>query len=133
MGLGIVACSEQDSAPDNSLLADTGIPTHNYKMKEGINYGYVGGISDEERASGKAAAELHLFRYLGKQDGLDTIEQVDENGNSILKAQCANPCEFMKLIVEGETQRVQYNPETLGGAVMQDAQRGFLEVAAKTK
>lgn len=125
------ACSENSSPSDNVMERQE--VSHNYRIKEGQNYGYVSGISDEDRANGKAASELHLFRYLGEKDGVHTIQQVEEDGSVLLTASCSDPCQFMKLKAGSETERVEYNPDSLGGAVMQDALTGQLEVAdAKT-
>ena len=132
--LVLTACSGS-STPDGgttSPVADA-TPTHNYKVKEGSNYGYLGGLSDEDKSKGKAAADLVLFRYLGEKDGLYKVQQIEENGQAILSISCTKPCEFMKLSVGGEVSRVEYNPATLGGAVIQDALSGELEVADSKK
>jgi hypothetical protein len=128
----VAGCSESPNTESPNMENDQAkeeAPTHNYRVKEGANYGYVGGISDEERKSGKTAAELHLFRYVGEKDGVHTVQQVEEDGTVLLTATCTDPCEFMKLKIGDAVERIEYNPESLGGAVMQDAITGQLEVA----
>lgn len=124
------ACSESPNAIENIEVEEVQVPAHNYKIKEGTTYGYVSGISDEDRAKGKAASELKLFRYLGEKDGFHTVQHVEEDGSVLFALKCADPCEFMRVEVGGEVQqRIEYNPETLGGGVMQDAMTGKLETA----
>ena len=129
----LAGCSVQSEASSESASISptaTPAPTHNYVLKEGQDYGYQGGISEEDAKNGKVSADVSMFRYLGEKEGRHTIQMLDNDGSATRKISCVKPCEFMKF---DSGERVAYNPDSLGGAVMQDALAGELEVYKNAK
>lgn len=123
----LVACSSQAPEQSSDASSETMVsePTHNYSLKEGQDYGYKSGISEEDQKAGKVASEIIMFRYLGVKKDLHVIQMIDNDGSPLTKISCMNPCEFMKF---DSGERVEYNADSLGGAVMHDALSGELEV-----
>ncbi len=70
-----------------------------------------------------------MFRFLGEKNGIYTVRMVDGRGNEIVTETCAKPCEYLKL---GDGQRVKFNSDSLGGAAMEDALNGQLEIYEKS-
>lgn len=108
-------------------------PTHNYKIKEGSSYGYVAGLSEDDKNAGKAASEVLMFKYLGKRDDMHPVSMLDDDGTESVKAQCGEPCEIIKMTSSGQVQRIEFTEDSLIGSVLQDAIAGQLEVAGTAK
>ena len=100
-------------------------PTHRYDAREGSDYSYAPDVTDQQKSEGVAAQKLLTIRYLGVVNGEDKIQPVDMPDVSYT---CARPCQVIKLYNAGELiQRELYNPESVIGAMFQDAGSGQLE------
>ena len=119
------------AVPDTSEAA---APAHNWETKDGLEYGYASALSDDQQKAGQAAADVHMFRYLGVKDGVYTLSSVD-NGSAVVST-CTNPCEIIKTVIHtpfgSTTQHYEFVPGSVIGAVFQDAFDGQLEVYHKT-
>jgi hypothetical protein len=69
-----------------------------------------------------------MFRFLGVRDGLYTV--TDETG--LTSAQCAKPCQVVRIMGIDGFQRVTFNPASIIGAVLTDAINGQMEVYGST-
>lgn len=128
--LMLAGCAPDVGANDpEQSHSDVVIPSHNYKIEEGDHYGYVTPLTQGDEESGK----LHLFRYLGKNNGLYTVEYIKEDGAPQFTLSCTDPCKFLNLDVRGEVSREEYHASTIGGMVIDDAIAGKLEVARAQK
>jgi len=113
--------------PTPFAIPEPSKPPHRYDLKDGSDYAYIAGVSEEERKAGKAAGDVLMFRYLGKQDGLHTLAMLSDSGKIIGKSACAEPCVIIK---NNDGSRTAYTPESVIGSAFQDALNGYLEEAA---
>ena len=103
--------------------------SHNYNMKEGLIYSYIGAVSEEDAKKGKAVGDVSTFAFRGVIDGLYRISSVDDEGRTVLYYECPKPCVIMKRHLGGEVTRLPYSPDSVIGAAFEDALNGRLEVA----
>ena len=71
-------------------------PSHFYAVRDGLEYGYEGSLSEEDRRQGRVTAPLKMYRYLGAKG---RVYQVALNaGDGVyIAAECEAPCEFAKI------------------------------------
>lgn len=123
-----------ESVPPKELEAEVAAPVidHNYSMKDGYEYGYEQAVSADAENAGQVATELLMFKYAGKKDGMHQV-YVKNNAYMTSIIECAEPCEFMKIIqhIKGSstanTQRLRAVPGSVGYGVIEDAINGKLE------
>lgn len=111
---------------------ETVVVPHNYSMKDGFEYGYEQGVSQDAANAGQVATTLIMFRFSGQKDGVYQVySKTNEYVSTIIE--CATPCEFMKLMtyVKGSgvtaTERMRAVPGSIGHSVLEDAMNGHLE------
>jgi len=102
---------------------------HNYDFREGSAYGYVAGLSEEERRTGRAAGDVLMFRYRGMQNGRHVVEQLTPDGRSAGMSSCADPCHAIRSGSGSNVHLTAYNPASIIGSVFEDAIAGRLVVA----
>ena len=105
---------------------------HWYSMKDGYQYGYEQGISQNQQNAGQVAAPLAMFKYAGQKDGKYQTYMQDDASGAIVVAECSNPCDFMKTMtfLQGElvkTDHMKAAEGSIGWEVMADAINGKLE------
>ena len=105
-------------------------PPHRYGLKDGNSYAYIAGLSEEERKKGKASGDVLMFRYLGKKNGIHTVANLNNAGQTTIKSSCAEPCVIIKYT---DGSRSAFTPESIIGAVFQDAIAGYLEDSSGSK
>jgi hypothetical protein len=131
-------CAQMPNSRYSSVLsciqaALAPVPTakkHIYAMEEDGEYGYEGGLSQNEKDAGKSVNPIFMFRYLGEKNGTFTVGS--RSGPVTHTASCKDPCEFIKLqtIYAGEvvkTETVRSTGNAVVDAVLQDARAGQLE------
>lgn len=139
-GLFLVGCDSGqntqqvsvEEAPTAEIAQSTPKVDHWYSMKDGYEYGYEQGISQDQQNAGQGAATLMMFKYAGQKDGMYQAYSKDAASGAIVVAQCSNPCDFIKLMTffQGEhlkTDRMKATEGTIGWLVMADAINGKLE------
>jgi len=124
---GLAGCSNptsNDAAAASSAdsNAAAAAPAHNWDYKDGLEYGYTGTLSDDDKKAGKAVADVTIIRYMGEDDGIYTLSSAD----GLTTASCANPCQGIK--IGDDAQRVTFNPNSIIGEAFTDAFNGQLEV-----
>ncbi|HEV2596441.1 MAG TPA: hypothetical protein VGU01_14715 [Sphingomicrobium sp.] len=137
----VTGCSPNSSGSNNTMNVDENltttdmnattstavIPTHRYDFKEGLTYGYISAVSEEDRKKGKGAGDVSMYIYHGNQDGLYKLTSVDANGRETGRYECTNPCVAIKADYGGVLNRIAYSPDTVIGAAFEDAMTGQLE------
>jgi hypothetical protein len=126
-----------DGKPETQKLAYTPsspppppLPSHNYDLKEGVVYSYIAAISEEDEKKGIGVGDVSMFKYLGNQDGRYTVASIGDDGKIIYTSSCTNPC----VVIKNDTgRRTAYNPNSIIGAVFQDAISGQLIVSSSRK
>lgn len=112
-------------------------PDHHYAMKDGDEYGYQQGISENDLKSGQHAKSLLMIRYLGQRNGVyQTYMNLNDVGSAVME--CTNPCQFLKTMTfVGNTfvskDRIPVAPGILGQEIMEDAINGKLEQYVQEK
>ena len=117
--------SETEVAADENAAGEASPepPTPNYvEHRKGIYY-YAEAVSENDQKNGKAAGDVHGFRYLGKNaDGEMTLSVANYPS---VKFTCADPCK----VIHGTTgQNVEFSPNSVIGGAFTDAMNGLLEV-----
>jgi hypothetical protein len=130
--LMISACSETTPGSETTETEKAEVPAPNFKGKEGTNYIYVAAVSEDDKAAGKATGDVVMIRYMGEKDGMHTVELVDDDESALVSAECANPCQFVKMRAGPKVERVEFSPDSLVGAAFEDAFAGHLEVAKRS-
>lgn len=102
---------------------------HEYVVRDGQEYGYEPAISENQRSSGQAAAEIRMFSYLGRKGDVYQVMLKDDNVRSVVE--CEKPCDFGKIytfvgdrFVRKDTVRLA--PDAIASAAVRDAMRGEL-------
>lgn len=111
------------SAPASPVPA---VASHNYDFREGDAYGYIAAISDEERAKGKGAGDVLMYRYAGFKDGLHRLEHLAADGSVMFRSECPEPCVAIKIQGRHGVSRMAYSANSVLGAAYQDAMNGKL-------
>jgi len=135
--IGLVSCGPKDHTEplaDEATLAPA--VGHLYALKDGLEYGYEQGISEEAAKRGQLASELLMVRYAGERDGKH--QAWFSAGASSAALECTNPCEFIKVInlFNGEpagVERIRSVVGSIGWSVMTDAINGKLERYIESK
>lgn len=98
-----------------------------YDSVEGDVYLYIGDISEQDRADGKALGSVVSYRYFGvNSDGLHELGTLADDGTLLHKSQCADRC----VIIKGRRgERLPFNPNSVIGAAFEDAINGHLKVS----
>jgi hypothetical protein len=113
------------SAPASSTPATPAQPAHHYAFQSGDEYGYMSSAHVEVGQEGEAQKPV-MVRYLGMQDGIYTIAEVE--GGAVVVAQCAPPCQQVRLRGKGMDQTLDLNPNSIVYAALTDAINGQLQV-----
>ena len=103
------------------------LPSHNWTVKEGQDYGYAAALSDDDRRAGRGASQVLMFHYLGVNSSGQYVVESYSNG-TIMQAACAKPCEVIHVAAPGADDHITFNPETVIGMVLTDAMNGQLEI-----
>lgn len=134
------ACSGSGPDQQNSGQIETGdVATvekskPNYFEKEGYNYIYQAGLSEDDKNAGRTTGTLITFRYLGKEGDLFTLADIGSDGQVTGRNQCKNPCKIIKMTSsDGTKDQMAYQPESLIGSAFDDAFNGHLEIAGAAK
>lgn len=128
----LTACDNKSpTSGDKEIAADKNAageaspepPTPNYvEHRKGIYY-YASEVSENDKKNGKAAGEVHGFRYLGKNaDGEMVLAVADVPS---VKFTCTDPC---RVIHQSTGQDYSFEPTSVIGGVFADAMNGLLEV-----
>lgn len=130
--------ADRSGSPVVETPTATPAPQHNYVHKEDGEYGYQPAISEEESRNGVAQKPLVLVRYFGNAN--DTIKLELRGGDSEAKTvvACKGQCDVAKVTtyignIKGETQTIRISPQSLIGAILDDALAGELEVYGKNR
>jgi hypothetical protein len=127
----LVACGGATENTDAANNEVSKTPTHFYAEKEGDNYLYIAGLSEDDLAAGKKAADVSTVRYAGLKNGVYTLQMIGGDDTVLGTAECTNPCKIVTLKVVGQVERVAYSDESVMGAAFQDAFNGFLETTKR--
>lgn len=111
-----------DNAPAEPIVPPG--PSHHWSYREGQEYGYASVVSEDDQKAGQGAPTVTMWRYLGEHNGVYTVYSPE----GAARITCTNPCEVLKYSGPLGTSRVAFNPETIGGGVMDDAINGQMEV-----
>lgn len=128
--------NSENAVPD---VATTGLDpesvpaqvTHNYSLKDGYEYGYEAALSENDKAAGKVAADVLMFKYSG--DKGETVQVYQKSGDLATIIECVFPCEFLKIITYStsaghiSTDRIRRVDGTIGSMVIADALNSELE------
>ncbi len=115
-------------------LESSSVPTpviHNYSLKDGYEYGYEAVLSENDKANGKVAADVLMFKYAGDRD--NTVQVYQKSGDIATIIECVFPCEFLKIITYStslgyiSTDRMRRTAGTIGAMVIADALNSELE------
>jgi hypothetical protein len=116
------------SAPASSAAAASAAPAqpaHRWAFQNGDQYGYVSS-SHGEAAQGGEEEKPTIIRYLGVQDGVYAIAEVQDG--AVVVAQCAPPCQQVRLRGKDLDQTLALNPDSIVHAALTDAINGQLQV-----
>lgn len=121
--------TEASSTPASSAPAAASTtpaqPAHRWAFQNGDQYGYLSGAHGEAGQGGEAERPT-IIRYLGMQDGIYTIAEVQDG--AVVVAQCAKPCQQVRLRGKDLDQTLDLNPNSIVYAALTDAINGQLEV-----
>lgn len=135
---------QRDQAPvpivmptQSAAIGPTATPTTTsykprFEDREGDTYFYATAPTQEDENKGTVVGSVVGFRYLGARDGKHTIISVDNNGHTVLRYECSEPCKIIKRTFRGETDRIPYDTRSVLGAAFEDALNGSLHVASKS-
>ncbi|MDD4930484.1 MAG: hypothetical protein PHP85_14605 [Gallionella sp.] len=116
-----------------AVVPQSKVKSHNYSLKDGVEYGYERAVSVEEANKGQAAASLLMAKFVGIQDGkYQVMAAVGSSPNTVVVVECTNPCEFIKNMVyyQGQmvsSQRIRVTPDLIAWLMLEDAINGHLE------
>ena len=125
--LGLAACNKPappKTAAAAASSAAPAAPAHRWAYKNGIDYGYVS--ANHAEGQDAAAATPTIIRYLGVQDGVYTVVEL-ENG-AVVAASCAKPCQEVRLRGQDLDQTLALSPDSVVAAALADAMAGQLEI-----
>lgn len=126
----LAGCGDADTLTEASQ-APTAVetPQPQYVEEKGGIYYYAGAVSENDKADGKASGEVFAFKYLGKsKDGEHKVAIVNDAGGIDGTATCPDKC---KVIHMSNGQKLQYSPDSIIGAVFDDAVAGHLKEPTK--
>jgi hypothetical protein len=112
-------------APASSAPAAPAAPAHHYAFQSGDEYGYMSSAHVEVGQEGEAQKPV-MVRYLGMEDGVYTIAEVE--GGAVVVAQCAAPCQQVRLRGKDLDQTLDLSPSSVVYAALTDAINGQLQV-----
>jgi hypothetical protein len=112
------------SAPASSAPAAQ--PAHRWAFQNGDQYGYMSSAHVEVGQEGEATQKPVTVRYLGVQDGVYTIAEVQDG--AVVVAQCARPCQQVRLRGKDLDQTLDLNPDSIVYAALTDAINGQLQI-----
>lgn len=121
--------AETPAAPAHATMATAPAPVQaspNYDEHDGSLYRYIAAVSDEDKAKGVAAGSVSTFRYLGKQGGKYVLESVGDDGSTLARNECAEPCRILVRHYGSSVSRLAYDPSSVIGAAFEDAIAGRL-------
>lgn len=139
-GISVVFSLLRDPPPSAAPEAQVAVPadavtpvpakTHNYSLKEGTEYGYDAGISNDAGNSGQVANKIIMIRFAGERAGKLQAFMQEKSVHTVME--CERPCEIVKIMAfyQGEhvkTERIRANGGSLARIVMEDAMSGALK------
>ncbi|HEY4030871.1 MAG TPA: hypothetical protein VGM25_11040 [Caulobacteraceae bacterium] len=110
----------------SSAPATPAPPAHRYAFQNGDQYGYMSAAHVQVGQEGEAAQQPVIVRYLGMQDGVYTIAEVQDG--AIVVAQCSAPCQQVRIRGKDLDQTLDLNPSSIVYAALTDAINGQLQV-----
>lgn len=113
------------SAPTSAAPTAPAQPAHRWAFQNGDQYGYMSSAHVEVGQEGEAQKPV-IIRYLGMKDGVYTIAEVQ--GGAVVVAQCAAPCQQVRLRGKDFDQTLDLSPNSIVYAALTDAINGQLEV-----
>jgi hypothetical protein len=113
------------TAPSSSAPAAPAQPHHHYAFQNGDEYGYMSSAHVEVGQEGEAQKPV-MVRYLGVQDGVYTIAEVE--GGAVVVAQCAAPCQQVRLRGKDLDQTLDLSSSSIVYAALTDAINGQLQI-----
>lgn len=114
------------SASASSAPAAAAQPAHRWAFQNGDQYGYMSSAHVEVGQEGEATQKPVIVRYLGMKDGVYTIAEVQDG--AVVVAQCAAPCQQVRLRGKDLDQTLDLNPDSIVYAALTDAINGQLQV-----
>lgn len=126
---GAVSTEENSLSPE---VSEPPLPRHNWTYRDGNQYGYEQGISDEQRAQGQVATKLLMFRFNGERNGKYQAYVRDGDYASVLE--CQSPCEYVKSMVFSgrgksiKTEHMRAVPGSIASALIADMRDGDLDL-----
>jgi hypothetical protein len=135
LALAFAACSQSppqktreaaaSSAPASSAPPALAQPAHHYAFQNGDQYGYMSAAHVEVGQEGEAQKPV-MVRYLGMEDGLYTIAEVQDG--AVVVAQCSAPCQQVRIRGKDLDQTLDLNPNSIVYEAMTDAMNGQLQI-----
>jgi hypothetical protein len=139
LALTLAACNAQpqkaeqaaaSSAPASSAAASSAAaapaqPAHHYAFQNGDQYGYISGAHGQP-GQDPAADKPTIVRYLGMEDGVYTIAEVQDG--AVVVAQCSAPCQQVRIRGKDLDQTLDLNPNSIVYEALTDAINGQLQV-----
>ena len=132
----LTACDQNkvapQAAPEQAAIVPEPVKVdHYYSMKDGVEYGYEQGLSQDAQNAGQAATKLMMFKFSGQKNGVYQVFSAEKSGATVT-LQCENPCNYIKSmsfyqLEHTGTERMKATEGTVGWAVMADAINGKLE------
>ncbi len=133
-GCGPRAAPHQRSAisPSSHPIAEATQPpvstAHNWQYRDGQEYAYLGGLSEDQKKTGQTRPIVRMYRYLGEHDGVFELQFDGET------ATCANPCQTINIHAGPfHVERLDFDPNTLIGAAFTDAFNGQMDIYSPAK
>jgi hypothetical protein len=134
LAVALVACkappqkaqqAATSSAPASSAPPAPAAPAHHWAFQNGDQYGYLP-AGHGEAGQDAEQQQATMVRYLGMQDGVYAIAEVE--GGAVVVAQCAPPCQQVRLRGKDLDQILDLNPNSIVYAALTDAINGQLQV-----
>jgi len=113
------------SAAASSAPAAPAQPAHHWAFQNGDQYGYLPGGHGQAGQDPDADKPVTV-RYLGMQDGVYTIAEVQDG--AVVVAQCSAPCQQVRIRGKGLDQTLDLNPNSIVYEALTDAMNGQLQV-----
>ena len=109
----------------SSASAAPAQPAHHYAFQNGDQYGYISGAHGQAGQDPDADKPV-IVRYLGMQDGVYTIAEVQDG--AVVVAQCSAPCQQVRIRGKDLDQTLDLNPNSIVYEALTDAINGQLQV-----
>lgn len=113
------------SAAASSAAPAAAQPAHHWAFQNGDQYGYLSGAHGQPGQDPDADKPV-IVRYLGMEDGVYTIAEVQEG--AVVVAQCSAPCQQVRLRGKDLDQTLDLNPNSIVYEALTDAINGQLQV-----